>query len=93
MSQKKKAPPVPALPRKAELPAKQIDGAVTMPDTIKELIDACGMIAVFIPTRNGIRFFITQNFTQPQAEEFALILEDCAKTVRGMFRPTGGTVQ
>jgi hypothetical protein len=93
MSTKKKAPEPPAPPKKAEAPTKVLDLHVTMPETIQELIDACGMVAVFIPTRSGIRFFITQNFTQPQADEFAAILEDCAKTVRGLYRPTGGTVQ
>jgi hypothetical protein len=93
MSPKKKAPEPPAPPKKAELPKKEMDLHVTMPETIRELIDACGMIAVFIPTRTGTRFFITQSFTHAQADEFALILEDCAKTVRGLYRPMGDKVQ
>lgn len=88
----KKKTPIPAPPRRAEL-EKVVDNGVTMPETIKELIEACGMVAVFIPTQQGIRFFVQQNFTPAQAEEFAIILEDCANTVRGMYRSPGDKLQ
>lgn len=83
-------PPLPAPPR----PARTIQDGLTMPNEVLELIKTRGVIAVFIPDdEHSIRFFVTQKLTQPEAAEFALILENCANTVRGMFRPTGGKVQ
>jgi hypothetical protein len=82
-----KKPPAP--PRRSDIKP----GGLTMPAKVLDLIHERGIVAVFIPAPEGIRFFVVQNLSEDEAEEFATILEDCAKTVRGMYRPTPGRVQ
>lgn len=83
-------PPVP--PKKIVL-EKEIESKTTMPAEVLDMIRERGMIAVFLPAPEGIRFFVTQRLTQAEANEFAIILEDCANTVRSLYRSTPGRVQ